>query len=91
MRQAENQEIVGRKRDYFDFMRQTLEELKAMGRLRPLDTTVAAFSLLGMVMWIARWYDPKGRLESERVVRDVTEIAAGGMLADCGDAARALM
>ena len=65
-----------------DLLRRTLEELKGRGRLRPIDTTVAAFSLLGMVMWIARWYDPKGRLDSERVVRDVTEIAAGGMLAD---------
>lgn len=47
-----------------------------------------------MVMWIARWYDPKGRLESERVVRDVTEIAAGGMLVDGAagaDARRPLM
>ena len=73
--------IVRRKRDYFEFLRQTLDELKAAGKLRPLDTTVAAFSLLGMVMWISRWYDPKGRLDSERVVRDITEIALGGMLA----------
>ncbi len=93
----QRREIVRRKRDYFEFMRRTLEELKALGRLRPLDTTVAAFSLLGMVMWIARWYDPKGRLEGEQVVRDVTEIAAGGMLvdpmatADGGGAGRALM
>ena len=77
----EREQIVRRKRDYFDFLRRTLEELEKAGRLRPIDPTVAAFSLLGMVMWIARWYDPKGRLDSEQVVRDVTEIAAGGMLA----------
>ncbi len=73
-------DIVRRKRDYFDLLRRTLEELKAMGRLRPVDSTVGAFSLLGMVMWIARWYDPKGRLESESVVRDITEIAYAGMV-----------
>ena len=73
-------EIVGRKRDYFEFLRQTLEELAAAGRLRAIDTTVGAFSLLGMVMWISRWYDLGGRLEGEQVIGDVTEIALGGML-----------
>ncbi len=70
-------EIVQRKRAYFDLVRQTLDELQVQGRLRPIDSTVAAFSLLGMVMWISRWYDPKGRLNSEQVVRDVTELALG--------------
>ncbi len=72
--------IVRRKRAYFDLLRRTLGELKAEGRLRSIDTTVAAFSLLGMVMWIARWYDTIGRLDSEQVIRDVTEIAFGGMV-----------
>ena len=88
----EKAKIIRRKRDYLDFLRHTLDELKVRGRLRPLDTTVAAFSLLGMVMWISRWYDPEGRLDSERVVADVTEIAVGGMLAETSvDVARPLM
>lgn len=77
---VQREEIVTRKRAYFDLLRQTLDEIKAQGRLRPTDSTVAAFSLLGMVMWISRWYDPKGRLDSEQVLRDVTEIALGGMV-----------
>ncbi len=76
----QREEIVRRKRVYFDLLRRTLDELKKQGRLRPVDSTVAAFSLLGMVMWISRWYAPKGRLDSEQVVRDVTEIALGGMV-----------
>ncbi len=78
---AEHREdIAKRKRAYFEFLRRTLEALEAEGRLREVDSTVAAFSLLGMVMWIARWYDSKGRLASEKVVQDVTEIALAGML-----------
>ncbi len=73
-------QIVQRKRDYFEFLRQALEELAAAGKLRPIDTTVAAFSLLGMVMWISRWYDVKGRLDSEQVIGDVTELALGSVL-----------
>lgn len=74
-------EIVGRKRAYFDLIRGTLDELRAIGRLRKIDSTVAVFSLLGQVMWISRWYDSKGRLNSEEVVANVTEIALGGVVA----------
>ncbi len=72
--------IVRRKHAYFELLRQTLDELKAEGRLRPKDTSVAAFSLLGMVMWISRWFDAKGRLDSGHIVGDITEIALGGMV-----------
>ncbi len=75
-------QITRRKRAYFDFLRHTLEELADAGRLRPIDTTVGAFSLLGMVMWIVRWYQPTGPRSEDDVVRDITEIAVGGMLLD---------
>ncbi len=77
----QREEITHRKRAYFDLLRDTLEDLKGQDRLRPVDSTVATFSMLGMIMWIARWYDPKGRLEREQVVSDVTEIALAGLLA----------
>lgn len=74
------EQITRRKRAYFEFLRCTLDELRDAGRLRAVDATVAAFSLLGMVMWIARWYRPDGRLAGNDVVRDVTEIAVAGVL-----------
>src|SRR5437899_6402545 len=40
---AQNRQITRRKRAYFDFLRATLEELKAEGKLRNVDITVAAF------------------------------------------------
>lgn len=72
--------IVKRKRAYFELVRQTLDELQTTGRLLPIDTTVGAFSILGMVMWISRWYRPDGGLSKDDVVRHVTEIAVAGML-----------
>ncbi len=74
--------IKERKRRYFDFVRASLDELRDAGRLREVDTTVATFSLLGMVMWLSRWYAKKGRLESDEVVDDITVIALGGALLD---------
>lgn len=72
--------IVARKRAYFDLIRDTLAALRTAGRLRDVDTTVATFSLIGQVMWLARWYDPQGRLDADAVVADLTDIAVAGVL-----------
>ena len=76
----QKQRIVERKRGYFDFVRSTLDELAAIGRLRQVNSTVGSFSILGMVMWISRWYQHDGKLTSEQVVADLTDIAVSGLL-----------
>ena len=51
-------------RVYFDLVRDTLVELKAAGRLRDVDPTVATFSLIGMILWLPRWFRQGGRLDA---------------------------
>lgn len=75
------QEITRRKRAYIDLVRETLKELSREGKLREVDPTVGAFSLLGMILWLSRWYDPNGRLSSEQVADEVSKIALSGLLA----------
>lgn len=72
--------IKERMRAYFDLVRDTLAELKAAGRLRDVDLTVAAFTLLGMILWPPRWFRQSGRLTSEQVAAEVTQIALAGLL-----------
>ena len=81
------EEIKARKRTYLDLVRRTVAEVQARhaGAGRALDPTVAAFSLLGMVMWLSRWFRQGGRLDVDAVADDVTEIAMRSVLA--GDAA----
>ena len=57
---AQNRKITARKRDYFDKLRGTLNELKAEGKLQDVDTTTATFSILGMINWLSRWFRPDG-------------------------------
>ena len=73
--------INERKRVYVDLIRDTLVQLKAEGKLRDVDVTAAAFSMLGMILWVSRWYKPEGRLTSEEISQEVTKIALGGVLA----------
>lgn len=77
---AHRRKINQRKRAYVDLIRETLEEIKLKGRLSEVDVTAAAFSLLGMILWLSRWYDPAGRLTPEQVCEEVTNIALGGLL-----------
>jgi AcrR family transcriptional regulator len=72
--------IDERKRAYFDFLRGTLEQLKVEGKLKDVDTTVAAFSLFGMVLWLAYWYRAEGRLSGAQVAQELVKIALGGLL-----------
>src|SRR5262245_12663212 len=77
---AQRRKTDQRKRAYVEFIRQTLEQIKANGRLSDVDVTAAAFSLLGTILWLSRWYNPKGRLTPEEVSDEVTKIVLGGLL-----------
>ena len=77
---AHRRKIDQRKRAYVDLIRETLRELAAEGKLREVDLTAAAFSLLGMILWLSRWYNPEGRLTPEQVAEEVMTIALGGLL-----------
>lgn len=76
----QRKKIIQRKRVYFDFIRDTLNTLKEDGRLKDVDTTVAAFSILGMLLWISRWYHRDGKLTSDQVANEVLKVAIGGTL-----------
>jgi hypothetical protein len=76
---AQSRKITRRKREYFDRLRGVLEELKAEGKLHDVNTTAAAFSLLGMINWLSRWFHPDGPLTSEQAADEITRIALHGL------------
>jgi len=88
---AQQRKVTQRKRAYFDFLRDTLDELKAAGRLQDVDTTAATFSLLGMVNWLSRWFRQGGTLSEEQAAEQIVKIALHGLLRpETGDASRRL-
>ncbi len=75
--------ITHRKRAYYEVIRGTLNELGKEGKLRDsIDTTVATFSLLGMVMWISKWYRPDGAHDPEAIADRVSDLALAAVLRD---------
>lgn len=77
---AQRKKIQKRMRIYYDLVRDTLAELKTAGRLRDVDVSVAAFSLIGMILWLPRWFRHHGRLTADQVAVQIAELALGGLL-----------
>jgi AcrR family transcriptional regulator len=72
--------ITRRKRAHFDRLRAVLDTLKAEGMLQDVDTTVATFSLLGMINWLSRWFRQDRALTEEQVAEEIAKIALNGLL-----------
>ena len=77
---AQNRKITRRKRAYFVSLRNTLNQLKAEGKLQDVDTTAATFSLLGMINWLSRWYRQDGSLSEEAAAEQIVKIALNGLM-----------
>jgi AcrR family transcriptional regulator len=77
---ADRREMTQRKRAHVEFVRGLLDELKRQGRLRDVDTATAAFTVLGMIIWLTTWYRPRGRRTAEQVADDVTTMVLSAVL-----------
>jgi AcrR family transcriptional regulator len=77
---AHRRAIKGRKRAYFELIRETLEQLAREGKLRDVSPTVGTFCLFGMISWVLRWYRKDGKLSSEQVLSDLLEAALSSVL-----------
>ncbi|HZT76903.1 MAG TPA: TetR/AcrR family transcriptional regulator [Vicinamibacterales bacterium] len=73
-------EIERRQRIYLDLLRRTLADLKTTGRLHGVDPTVAAFSIIGMILWLPRWFRQDGRLSQAHVADTIAAMALNGIL-----------
>jgi len=77
---SHRQQILRRKRAYFDLVRGTLNELRRLGKLRNIDTTAATFGLFGILLWLPRWYRPGGRMSAAQTLDHMMNLYLGGVL-----------
>ena len=87
---AQNRKVTRKKREYFDFLRATLQEMKDAGKLRDVNLTVATFSLLGMINWLSRWYRADGALDEQHVAEAIVDIALNGLTRPAARGSRSL-
>jgi AcrR family transcriptional regulator len=77
---GESREFIdSRKKRYVRFLEDSFAEAVRLGRVRPVNPTVAAFSFLGMVLWIYKWFKPDGRLSEEALIDGMLDLLFGGL------------
>ena len=72
-------EILRRKREFFDVVRDLLGQLQLEGKLADVDPSVATFSIFGMILSCGRWYRPGAALNPRQVADVIARIALNGI------------
>jgi AcrR family transcriptional regulator len=72
-------QINARKKRYIRFLESSFAEAVRDGRMRPVNPKVAAFSFLGTVNWIYKWFRPDGEIPEDQLTRDMLELFFGGI------------
>jgi len=72
--------VNDQERRYFRLVRDTLQELETAGRLRDVDPSIAALSLIGMIQWLPRWFRDDGPLTIDQAARELTDLACAAVL-----------
>jgi AcrR family transcriptional regulator len=73
-------EVLKHKVGYLSLVRETLKELKKQGKLNDLNPSTAAHSLIGMILYLSRWYRRDGTMSDEQVADEILRIVRGGFL-----------
>jgi len=76
---AAARKINARKKRYVRFLEDSFREAVEKGLIREVDATVAAFSFLGMVLWIYKWFRPDGQLTDDQVANGMIDLLFKGL------------
>jgi AcrR family transcriptional regulator len=71
--------INARKRRYVHFLESSFAEAVKARKIRSVSPKVAAFSFLGMVLWIYKWFRPEGEISAEELSKEMQDIFFGGL------------
>ena len=70
-------------KDYEHYWQQILREGVKSGEFRAdLDVHVVSYGLLGMLNWLYKWYDPRGRLSVREIAVQFSTMALAGVAAE---------
>lgn len=67
------------KRQIDRIIRGVIEDGVQDGTIAPTDPRVAAFTIAGALNWIARWYDPRGKLTAEEIAEQTVATLVRGL------------
>ncbi len=72
--------INGRKKRYVRFLETSFAEAIRDGRIRPVNPRVAAFSFLGQVLWIYKWFRADGAIPATELAAEMEKLFFDGLV-----------
>jgi AcrR family transcriptional regulator len=75
-------QINARKKRYVRFLETSFAEAVRDGLNRPVHPKVAAFSFLGSVLWVYKWFRPDGAVPEDQLVKEMDNVFFGGLVAE---------
>jgi AcrR family transcriptional regulator len=76
---AKRRQVEALQRAYLDLIRGVLAEGRVSGDFRPVDASVAAFTLLGALNTLDRWYRPDGAVGPAALSTEIESIVCDGL------------
>lgn len=71
--------IQAKVRSYIDYVDGVLRRGAEEGSLKPIDSRIAAYALIGMASWAYQWYDPAGKRQIDEIADDFLAIYMTGI------------
>lgn len=72
-------QINARKKNYVRFLERSFREAIRAGRIRRIDPKVAAFSFLGQILWVYKWFKPTGSITPARLAEEMVTLFFDGL------------
>lgn len=72
--------INARKKSYVRFLEDGFRAAQKQKQIRKVDPTLAAFSFLGTVLWIYKWYRPDGALTPVELSKGMIDLFFHGLV-----------
>ncbi|MBZ5610635.1 MAG: TetR/AcrR family transcriptional regulator [Acidobacteriia bacterium] len=77
---AKKRHVNQRQDAFYQFVRDTIQDLEEQHKTSGMDVSVLAMSFFGVIRWLAHWYRSNGKLSRERVIEEIRELTACRMM-----------
>jgi AcrR family transcriptional regulator len=67
-------------REVFTLFRDKISGMGEINKINDIDHTVAAFGVLGAMLWVYHWFRDNGRLPMENISDELTRLLFNGLL-----------
>jgi len=72
--------IRARRQIFYHFVRDTIQQIKDEGDVEVLDVGVTTLSFVGVLVWLAYWHHPDGRLTKEQIIDQILTLTVDRMV-----------